>query len=99
MTDERQLTDEQGCSLASMRLACLPAPICARHGRLASDAAFRPEVARWPGRPAPMLDEVAPVTPPPRLWGKIHAAVGGAANDNVISLQRRVTVWRGAAAR
>ena len=62
-----------------------------------SDREFREEVARWSGRMAPLLDEIAPVAPPDSVWRRIEARLGPA-NDNVTVLQRRIGLWRGIAA-
>lgn len=63
------------------------------------DPAFRAEVARWSGRLAPMLDEVAAVAPPARAWRAIQERLGGVAPaGNVVVLRRRVQQWRGIAA-
>jgi anti-sigma-K factor RskA len=62
-----------------------------------SDREFREEVARWSGRMAPLLDEIAPVAPPDSVWRRIEARIGPA-NDNVTVLQRRIGLWRGIAA-
>lgn len=65
----------------------------------ASDAEFRAEVARWSGRLAPLLDEIAPVKPPARLWARIDGALAvPAARSNVIQLHRRLNLWKGATA-
>lgn len=58
-----------------------------------SDPEFRAAVARWSGRLAPMLDEVAPAPPPERLWGRIEAGIAPP-RPNVVQLRRKVTLWR-----
>jgi anti-sigma-K factor RskA len=47
------------------------------------DPAFAAAVRAWEARLAPLADTVAPVAPPPELWGRIAAATGTAA---VVSL-------------
>jgi anti-sigma-K factor RskA len=62
----------------------------------AGDAEFAGLVAEWHERFAPLLDEIAPITPDPALWDRINSALdneGGRAS-NVHSLQRRVAMWR-----
>jgi len=62
----------------------------------ASDSDFATLVGEWQERFAPLLDEIAPVTPDPQLWDRINAALdneGGRAS-NVHKLERRVTMWR-----
>ena len=84
----------------NMRLALLDGEALAHARSLAAaDPQFRAEVARWSGRLAPMLDDVAPVAPPARAWIGIDA-VSSAARPaaNVIHLNRRVNSWRGIAA-
>ena len=63
----------------------------------AGDPEFASEVARWRGRLAPLLDEVAEVSPPPELWSRI-ATVTGDGVDNVVILRRSAARWRAAAA-
>lgn len=99
MTDDRNLTEEQAMLAAEYALGALDgADLAQAQALAASSPVFSAEVAMWSSRLAPLLDEVAPVAPPARLWRRIAAAVGGAANDNLVLLKRRVTVWRGAAA-
>ena len=98
MTDDRNLSEEQTLLAAEYALGVLDGAELAEARALAGrDAAFRAEAERWSGRLAPMLDDVAPATPPEGMWARIDAAVGAgsAANDNVVDLRRRVTVWRG----
>lgn len=61
------------------------------------DPAFRDAVNRWNNRLAPMLDDVAPVTPPPGALAGIERRIESAvptANDNVVMLRRRLGRWR-----
>ena len=65
----------------------------------AADPSFRAEAARWTGQLAPMLDDVAPVTPSAHLWTAIERRLGPvAANDNADVWRRRLNLWRGATA-
>ena len=62
-----------------------------------SDPEFASMVARWSGRLAPLLDEIAPVDPPARLWAAIERRLPGD-KSNVIVLRRKVSAWRAATA-
>lgn len=62
-------------------------------GLVASDPAFRSEVARWRGRLAPMLDEVEPAAPPASAWRGIEKRIAQPAT--IHSLTRRLRIWRG----
>lgn len=46
--------------------------------RIATDPDFAREVARWESRFDPLADEVAPVTPPGRVWGGVETRLFGA---------------------
>jgi anti-sigma-K factor RskA len=96
MTDERDQTGDPRELAAEFALGVLEGDELKRARALASsDAEFRDEVARWSGRLAPLLDEVESVTPPDGIWGQIEKRLGrGPANDNVVTLQRRVGRWR-----
>ncbi len=59
--------------------------------RLANEPAFRAEVEAWERRMAPLMDEVAPVTPPADLWARVAASIAPA--SNVIPLKARSRVW------
>ena len=64
-----------------------------------TDPRFREEVARWSGRLAPLLEEVAAAAPPGSAWQKIERRIATEpAGTNVIQLRRRVNQWRGIAA-
>ena len=65
-----------------------------------SDPAFARSVEAWNERLAPLLAEIAEVAPDPRLWDRINAALdlGGLRRSNVVSLERKLTLWRGYAA-
>lgn len=62
------------------------------------DQDFRGDVARWRGRFAPWLGEVAEAQPPERVWSAIEQRIGAPAESNVIQLKRRMILWRGFAA-
>ncbi len=55
----------------------------------AATPAFNRAVDAWQDRLAPLLDEVALVAPPPRLWTAIQAAIG----DAPASTQHRPGLW------
>lgn len=60
-----------------------------------NDIEFGAAVARWSGRLAPLLEEVAPVRPPAGLWPALAGQLFPAAEGgNVVQLRRRVTAWR-----
>jgi len=59
--------------------------------RMARDPAFAATVEAWRQRLAPMLDGVADVAPPARIWPRIERALP--ANDNPA---RALRFWRGA---
>lgn len=62
----------------------------------ASDSGFVREVARWNGRLAPLLDEVDSVAAPEAIWPRIEGTLGtGSGESNVVTLRRKVNVWRG----
>jgi len=65
--------------------------------RVGSDPAFAAEVARWRGRMAPLLDEVAPVSPPVAMWARIESSTNSNGVGELIVLRQRVGRWRAAA--
>ncbi|MEO7365589.1 MAG: anti-sigma factor [Sphingomicrobium sp.] len=89
---------------AELALGVLDGEVLRHARRLAeTDAEFRTAVARWSGQLAPMLDDVAPVSPPARLWAGIEAGIGSAMaaepkQSNIVYLNRRVNLWRGVSA-
>ena len=91
------MTDERSIDPAEYALGLLAGDdLRAAAARAASDPAFAQEVARWRGRLAPLAEDIEGVIPPASLWSRIDGALGGAAaNDNSVSLRRRVNVWRG----
>ena len=76
MTDTPITPAERGELAAEYALGVLDGEALARARSLAAgDPVFRAEVARWSGRLAPLLDDVAPVAPPARAWPQIDAAI------------------------
>jgi anti-sigma-K factor RskA len=61
--------------------------------RLEQEPAFAREVADWEVRLCGLADGVRPVTPPPRTWNRIEAALA-AANAAKPGLWQSVTFWR-----
>jgi len=52
-------------------------------------------IAVWEERLAPLMDEIAPVTPPDHLQDAIMRRIDGAAgNVEIAALQRRLRTWR-----
>lgn len=93
MTDKRS---DRGNRAAEYALGLLSgAALRDARAKAASDPAFALEVARWNGRFAPLLDEVEPTPVPSAVLARIEGSLGGPANDNVVALRRKVTVWRG----
>lgn len=63
--------------------------------RIASDAGFARDVARWTGRLASLHDEIQSVEPPRDVWERIAATLGlGPANDNESSYRRQLLAWK-----
>jgi len=101
MSDERPGFDEEGSVAAEVALGLLEGEERAHaEQRMASDADFAREVARWHGRFATLNEETADRVPPSGLWARIEAGLNGSApaNDNVIALRRERTIWRSATA-
>jgi len=96
MTDERDQNGDARQLAAELALGVLEGEeLSPARAMAASSAEFRNEIARWSGRLAPLLDEVGPATPPDTVWRGIEARLGRlSANDNVVTLQRRVGRWR-----
>lgn len=76
--------------------------------RRRADPGLDRAIAAWENRLAPLLDEVAPVEPPSRLFAEIERRVevseglgatapGPLATATVIALERQVSRWRGLA--
>ena len=100
MSDEPNTSHEANDLAAEYALGVLTGEDLHRARELEkSDYRFRVEVARWCGRLAPMLDEIAPVSAPAAAWSRIEHLLGASADDsNVVQLRRRVHQWRGIAA-
>lgn len=62
--------------------------------RMAREPAFAADVESWRARLAPMLDDIAPVPVPTRVWPRIEAMLP--ANDNG-ELMNRLRFWRNSA--
>jgi anti-sigma-K factor RskA len=64
--------------------------------RLAADPAFARDVRDWSDRLAPLLDRIAPVTPPATLLAALlrRIALPQPANDDQPRRDRQLTVWR-----
>jgi len=101
MTDSRSLSPQERRQLAAEHaLGLLSGDERAQAIALArDDAEFRADVARWRGRFAPWLDDLAEVRPPERIWSAIGQRIGAEpAGTNVIQLHWRLKLWRGFAA-
>ena len=101
MSDQRSGFDEEGSVAAEFALGLLEGEERAHaEQRMASDADFARDVARWRGRFATLNEETADRVPPSGLWARIEAGLKGSApaNDNVIALRRERTIWRSATA-
>jgi anti-sigma-K factor RskA len=70
----------------------------AAQARAATQPDFAAAVRAWELRLAPMLDQVAPATPPPATLASLLRQAGrpAAANDALPALRRRLTLWRSA---
>ena len=66
--------------------------------RAASDPVFAAAVQAWTDLLAPLLEEIAPVTPPASVLATLlrRVALPQPANDALPALQPKVNVWRGA---
>lgn len=90
MSDERSLAAEY-----VLRLLEGEELIEARN-RIANDPDFAAEVRWWEARLAPLIDEVAPMTPSPAVWQGIARRMGSAGAP-LLSLRRGLKRWRAAA--
>lgn len=66
---------------------------------LRSSSSFAAEVQMWRRRLAPLNAGLAPVAPPPELWSRIEARMGGTVSAApsggvVVELRRKVGIWR-----
>ena len=77
MSDDPTITGEDGHSLAAEYVLGVLDAEARRMAeqRLATDSAFAAEVAFWEERLGGLAQEVAPVTPPDRVWSRIDGAV------------------------
>lgn len=93
------MTDKRAIDAAELALGLLDVEeLRATRALAASDGDFAREVARWNGRLAPLLDEVDAVATPAGLWPRIERTLGTASREsNIVTLRRRVTLWRGMA--
>jgi anti-sigma-K factor RskA len=66
--------------------------------RYAANRQFAEAVEAWQARFAALLDEVAPVQAPIRVWARIARSLDQAANVVEFKLRRSLMVWRGATA-
>jgi len=60
-----------------------------------NDQLFRAEVDGWQNQLSPMLDEVAPVAPSPKVWDAIATRTGSNTNGQKTGLWSNVGFWRG----
>jgi anti-sigma-K factor RskA len=65
---------------------------------LPSHPLLRDAVAAWQARLLPLTQAVAPVEPPPALWHRIEARIGGGAAAPRAGPWQRLALWRGLAA-
>ena len=97
MTRDPTPSEERGHLAAEHALGVLEGEELLRARALErDDPEFRAEVARWTGRLAPMLDEIAPVVPPAAMFASIEQRIaeGAPGASNVIQLRRKLTRWR-----
>ena len=91
MTETEHLAAEHALGLLT------GADLLAARGRVSTDPAFAAEVDAWDARLAPLLDEIAPVSPGADLWSRIDTALGQTGGE-VVALRRSLRVWRAASA-
>ena len=91
------MTDKRAIDPAEYALGLLDGEeFRAARALAASDPGFAHEVARWNGRLAPLLEEVGPAAAPDAIWPRIERTLGtGSGENNVVTLRRKVNVWRG----
>src|SRR5215472_18990042 len=65
--------------------------------RIATDPAFATQVAAWERRLSPLQDETSSEAPSEKLTQSILERFGASLPNNVAQLQRRLSLWRGAA--
>lgn len=92
--DLRHKTELQERLAAEYALGTLQGRARARFRRwLREDAAVARAVAEWEARLAPLIDAIAAVPPPARLWQRIEQRIGAAAKTGG-GLWNRVGFWR-----
>lgn len=66
--------------------------------RMASDRGFARLVADWEQRLVPLIDEIAPIAPPPHVWPRIRTSLGWASvgEDRRPGVMQSVGFWRAA---
>jgi anti-sigma-K factor RskA len=62
--------------------------------RLVDDVDLQREVAAWERRLAPMLEGVAPVSPPPQIWRAIEARINPVGQRQVSGIWHSLGFWR-----
>jgi len=72
-----------------------PAQRRSLEARLGSDRAFAERTAYWERRLAPLLDDIAPVSPPERVWQRVCGRLGW--TNTRASIWQSLAFWRGAA--
>jgi len=100
------MTDDQRALAGEYVLGTLGAAEREEADRLfRSDREFAAEVRMWRRRLDPLNAGLRPVAPPPELWSRIEARMGGTATasirpaaapsgSNVLELRRKVGIWR-----
>lgn len=68
----------------------------ATEARRLREPALDAAIANWERRLSPLLNSIAEAAPPPGLYTRIEARIGGA-TGNVVDLTRRLKRWRTAA--
>ncbi|HLA74380.1 MAG TPA: hypothetical protein VJM76_00520, partial [Gammaproteobacteria bacterium] len=61
---------------------------------LLEDARLRALMEDWQRRLDPLADQLAPVTPPARVWHKVREGLRGTSRHRRAGLWRRVEIWR-----
>lgn len=70
----------------------------AAHARIAADPAFARLVGDWERRLGPLLEGIAPVEVPPRVWRDIRSRLGWTTPAASRGLWQNVGLWRAATA-
>jgi anti-sigma-K factor RskA len=100
MNDDRSPPEDSADLAAEFALGLLTGEeLRTARGLDRSDPAFHAEAARWRGRLAPLIDDVAAVDPPAAIWEAINTSLGSKQPDlNVVQLRKSVWQWRAATA-